>query len=97
MPRRSTMADRIDKGAGADAFTSPEPVAAHETAGTPAQPRRGRKKVGAGWEASNKPVTFYCPMAVYAVLMAQAATGESSKTQIIVDALRAELSTPEPA
>jgi hypothetical protein len=92
--RRSTMADRIDKGAGADAFTSSEPIAAPEPAAAPVQPRRGRKKVGAGWEASNKPVTFYCPMDVYDVLMAEAASGERSKTQIIVDALRSELGEP---
>ncbi len=92
---RSSMANRIDAGAGADAFTNPAPVAA-EAATATTQPRRGRKKVGAGWEASNKPVTFYCPLDIYPVLMAEAANGERSKSQIIVDALRAELAVPEP-
>jgi hypothetical protein len=95
VPRRSSLADRIDKGAGADAFTATEPIVTPE-ATAPTQPRRGRKKVGAGWEASNKPVTFYCPLDIYAVLMTEAGNGERSKSQIIADALRAELSVPEP-
>ena len=58
----------------------------------PRQP--GRPRQGAGWDASNKAVTFYCPVDLVAAIEAEVAKGRRSKTQVIVQALRAELGVP---
>jgi hypothetical protein len=75
------MADRL---AGADAFTAAEPA-------RPAPVRPGRRRVGEGWEATNKRMTFYVPLDVLDALAAEVARGERSNSQVIVDALRAHL------
>lgn len=44
-----------------------------------------------GWEAENQRLTFYCPHDLALAIQAEVATTRRSKTQVIVDALRAQL------
>ena len=44
-----------------------------------------------GWEDLNRRVTFYCPLDVLDAINAAMAATDRTKTQVIVDALRAEL------
>lgn len=43
------------------------------------------------WEENNRRVIFYCPKDVEAQIEAAMAASDRSKTQVIVDALRAQL------
>lgn|GEM_PF-5331570 len=45
-----------------------------------------------GWEATNQRLTFYCPVELAAAIEVEMAGSGRSKTQVIVDALRAQLS-----
>ena len=49
------------------------------------------KPPAGGWEAQNKRLTFYCPTDVEEAIEAWMTANNRSKTQVIVDALRAQL------
>lgn len=50
------------------------------------------KKAAQSWEATHKRVTFHCPLDVLEALEAAVASGDRSKSRVIVDALREHLS-----
>ncbi len=49
------------------------------------------KKAAQSWEAAHKRVTFHCPLDVLDALEADVASGDRSKSRVIVDALREHL------
>lgn len=53
------------------------------------------KPASGGWEETHQRVTFYCPVELAAAITARSASTGRSKTQLIVDALRAQF--PEPS
>ncbi|MDA8063576.1 MAG: ribbon-helix-helix protein, CopG family [Actinomycetota bacterium] len=72
--------------AGADAFSAPPTPTA-----PPPLPSPGRSDPDRRWEDTHSRVTFYCPAALLAAVEAEVAMTDRSKTQVIVDALRAAL------
>jgi hypothetical protein len=54
-----------------------------------------RKPETGGWEETHQRVTFYCPVELAGAIAARSAATGRSKTQLIVDALRAQF--PEPS
>lgn len=52
---------------------------------------RPKPPTGAAWEDVNQRTTFYCPVDLLGAIEAAMAATSRSKTQVIVDALRAQL------
>jgi hypothetical protein len=55
------------------------------------------KSPAGGWEAQNQRLTFYCPTDLERAIEAAMVATKRSKTQVIVDALRAQLDVPTDA
>lgn len=58
---------------------------------------RPRPTDGTAWEDRHRQVAFYCPVDLLELLNQQAASSGRSKTQVVVDALRAHLDHPDTA
>jgi hypothetical protein len=68
----------------------PELGGSEAIVGAPGAAQTGERR-GAAWEAANKRLTFYCPRELEAELKAEMNRSGRSKSQVLVDALRAEL------
>lgn len=87
-PRRSSISSALDSPQGRDVFSD-------ATVGPAPASRARRRSKGPAWEETNKLRSFYCPQDLWDAIAEEVAKGERSKTQVIVDALRAELGMPE--
>ncbi|MGH9300926.1 MAG: hypothetical protein ACRD0E_03490 [Acidimicrobiales bacterium] len=54
------------------------------------------KPASGGWDETHKRVTFYCPTELVTLIEARASSHARSKTQVIVDALRAQFPEASP-
>lgn len=55
-----------------------------------------RKPESGGWEETHQRVTFYCPVELADAIATRSVATGRSKTQLIVDALRAQFPEPTP-